>query len=788
MDGEEIIRNLPKALISWYEFEPEDAALFVSGGDGACEVLYEMLEEKGVQVTRAPADSLLGAMEDNRGLPNGTFDFIIAAGILERSENPEKLLSGLKALLKPSGKLFLGTENRLALRYFCGDKDGFSGHVLDSIDDYCKVVGKGRENMKGHSYARAELAGMLRGAGFTGCKFYSVLPCLTRPQLMISEGYRPNDSIAARVFPQYNSPETVFLEEEKLYAALMDNHMFHQMAGAFLIECPADGNCSDIDQIAVQGERSRDEAMATVVIGRKSVWKRALYPEGKNKINALMEHSEYLRQHDVPIVEACVQKDAFVMPYVEGQIATEYFRDLLRNDRNGFIEALEEYKRIIEASSEHVPYSEVNWRQFEPGWEKRKKDDPNIDKWEKLAFGSEENRRDIGVILKRGYVDLASINCFHTEKGFLFFGQELYRDNFPANAIFIRTIDFIYLDSPDLQRIQPKEELLKHFCLFEHRSTWWATYGMFLSKVRNDDVLASYHRRCRRDWRTVMSNRYRMDYTQDEYDRLFHNIFKGADNKKVYLFGSGNYAEQFISQFGKYYEIAGILDNNEDRWGDTVSGIRILAPAILRDVREPFKVFICIKYFEEVLFQLKGMDVQDIAVYDPRLEYERPLRQIAGQKDTAPKKYHIGYVAGVFDLFHIGHLNILKRAKEQCDYLIVGVVSDEQVILSKKTKPYIPFSERLDIVQACRYVDEAVEIPVDRPNTEDAYYMYHFDAQFSGSDYADDPGWLSSQVFLRQHGSDMVFFPYTETTSSTEIKGQINQGRQRDKAGKRNTR
>ena len=270
-----------------------------------------------------------------------------------------------------------------------------------------------------------------------------------------------------------------------------------------------------------------------------------------------------------------------------------------------------------------------------------------------------------------------------------------------------------------------------------------------------------------------MSNRYRMDYTQEEYDRLFGNIFKGADNKKIYLFGSGNYAKQFIEQFGKYYEIAGILDNDQDRWGGDVSGVKISGPGCLQDMEEPFKVFICIKYFEEVLSQLKEMRVKDISVYDPRLSYERPFRQAAKQEDAAPKKYHVGYVAGVFDLFHIGHLNILRRAKEQCDYLLVGVVSDEQVIKSKKTRPYIPFAERLEIVQACRYVDEAVMISADRPNTEDAWYMHHFDVQFSGSDYADDPVWLARKVFLQQHGADMVFFPYTETTSSTAIKDQI---------------
>lgn len=773
MHEEEIIRNLPKALINWYEFEPGEEVLFVSGGEEDCEVLYEALEENGVEVCQRTAESLMRTETESCGLSDTKFDSVVAAGILERSKSPVELLTKLKALLKPSGRLFLGTENRLALRYFCGDKDRFSGHVFDSVDGYGRVVGKGKENLKGRAFAKAELAEMLTAAGFEGYKFYGVWPCLTRPQLIIAEGYKPNESVDARVFPQYNSPETVFLEEEKLYGALLENDMFHQMAGAFLIECPADGRSSDIDQITVQGERNRESAVATIIRNCRSVSKRAVYPEGRRKVEALMEHTEYLRRHGVPVVEASLHHNAFVMPYVEGEIATEYFRDLLRRDKDGFVTELEDYKRMIEMSSEHVPYSEVNWQQFEPGWEKRKKDDPNLDKWEKLAHGSEEDRRNIGVILRRGYVDLVSINCFHTAKGFLFFDQELYLENFPANAIFIRTADFIYKGCPELEEILPWEELLKHFHLYEHRATWWKSINMFLNRLRNDRALGGYHRRCRRDERTVMSNRYRMDYTQEEYDRLFGNIFRGADNRKIYLFGSGNYAKQFIGQFGKYYEIAGILDNREDRWGEEVSGIKIIAPACLRDIGEPFKVFICIKYFEEVLVQLKEMGVKDISVYDPRLEYERPLRRTVQQGDAAPKQYHVGYVAGVFDLFHIGHLNVLRRAKEQCDYLIVGVVSDEQVIKSKKTRPYIPFEERLEIVQACRYVDEAVMIPADRPNTEDAYYMYHFDVQFSGSDYADDPAWLARKVFLQQHGSDMVFFPYTETTSSTEIKNQI---------------
>lgn len=765
MNADEIIKDLPKALIRWYDFQAGARVLFISGGIPECEVLFDMLEEKGMNTVKVVAEDLNEICD--------TFDYIVAAGILERSMQPENLLASLKTMLTDSGKLLIGAENRLAIRYFCGDKDRFSGHVLDGIDGYTKVSMKRKEIIGGRAYSMAEYKRMLIHARFTKYKFYSVMPELVRPQIMLAEDYIPNESIDVRVFPQYKSPETIFLEEERLYAELMENHMFHQMANGFLIECTIDGKLSEFDQITVQGDRDHEEALATMIIYSKQVWKKALYHEGIDKIESMAENAEYLKRHSVPVADGHVEGDTYVMPFIHGQIATEYFRETLRRDRHVFIQELEIFRQFILSSSEHVPYEEVDWRKFEPWWEKRKKDDPNIDQWQKRAFGTMEEKQNIGVILKRGYIDMASLNCFHTEKGFVFFDQEFYIEDFPANAIFIRTIDFVYRDNPDLEELYSRKEVLEYFNLYEYQGTWRAKVNEFLEKLRNEKELLGYHRQHRRDDRIVLSNRHRMDYSQEEYEKLFTNIFKGIGNKKIYLFGSGKYAEQFIEQFGQYYDIVGIVDSNESRWGENLSGIEIYSPEILKEIDVPFKVFICIKFFKDVLSQLKEMNIKDISVYNPRLDYDRPLKQIYHQEESAPKKYHVGYVAGVFDLFHIGHLNIFRRAKEQCDYLIVGVSSDEQVIKSKKTRPYIPFEERLEIVQSCRYVDEAVMIPPDKPNTEDAYYMYHFDVQFSGSDYADDPGWLARKVFLQQHGADMVFFPYTQTTSSTEIKNQI---------------
>lgn len=141
---------------------------------------------------------------------------------------------------------------------------------------------------------------------------------------------------------------------------------------------------------------------------------------------------------------------------------------------------------------------------------------------------------------------------------------------------------------------------------------------------------------------------------------------------------------------------------------------------------------------------------------------------------TDSRKYQVGFTAGVFDLFHIGHLNLLRRCKEQCEYLMVGVMTDEFTEHQKGSKPYIPLEERMEIVQAIKYVDEV--IPVDYHNTykPDAWKLYHFDVCFSGDDHKLEAGFLQEQKILRGYGSEMIFLPYTKSTSSTQIKKKIN--------------
>ncbi|HEY8588268.1 MAG TPA: adenylyltransferase/cytidyltransferase family protein [Naasia sp.] len=131
----------------------------------------------------------------------------------------------------------------------------------------------------------------------------------------------------------------------------------------------------------------------------------------------------------------------------------------------------------------------------------------------------------------------------------------------------------------------------------------------------------------------------------------------------------------------------------------------------------------------------------------------------------------IGYAAGAFDLFHVGHLNILKHAKSQCDYLIAGVVSDEMLQLTKGITPVIPLSERLEIVRHVSYVDEARAETL--PDKLDTWREVQFNVFFKGDDWR---GTEKGQRLEREFaavGVEVVYFPYTVTTSSTKLRAAI---------------
>lgn len=131
----------------------------------------------------------------------------------------------------------------------------------------------------------------------------------------------------------------------------------------------------------------------------------------------------------------------------------------------------------------------------------------------------------------------------------------------------------------------------------------------------------------------------------------------------------------------------------------------------------------------------------------------------------------IGYTTGVYDMFHIGHLNILRRAKEQCDYLIVGVSTDELVQHDKHKTPIIPFENRCKIVEAIKYVDKVV--PQIDKNKFGAWEKLHFNKMFVGSDWQGSPQWNGYEEEFGKVGVEIVYLSHTDGISSTILREKL---------------
>ena len=767
-DCESIIRDFSKGALVWYNFRQDSSILYIYSRQ-ADEAVLELLESKG-KVDDCSVEQLL-----NNQIAGNAYDYIVGVDVIEESRYPQKLLNICHGLLKPEGRLVIGTENRYAIKYICGDRDLYTNHNFDGIENYRRLSDADRDSIAGRCYSMAELKLMLSQAGFENDKFYSVMPSLQETQLVYAEGYEPVEELAMRYFPLYNYPDSVFLEEQYLYTDLIKNGMFHKMANAYIIECSMDGQFDNTIHATISLDRGHDNALVTSICehgGVRNVLKKAVYKEGIHKLKEMQDNLNDLHVRGINVVDSSVENNTFVMPYVDAPVAMNELKAIAKKDKNAFLKAMDDMYELILNSSEHTGVLSEKDRNSADG-------------------------RDVGPVLARGYIDMVPLNCFYDESAkdaksrFIYYDQEFYWENCPAKAVMYRSITIIY-DGTDkeFERIVPRRELFDRYGLSECEDMWQRMSSRFTDVLRNQKPLRPYYENKRVDDRILYTNREKINYSAKQYQEIFVDIFEGFDDsKKLILFGSGRFTEKFLFQFADDYDIYSIIDNNSAKWGTTMQGVPINSPDILKDIPERERhIIICIKGYNGVVNQLKDMGIMDSHIYDPGNDYPNKRKEQVAQrlaavqennsvaglnKSDIDKPYNVGYIAGVFDLFHIGHLNMFKRAKEQCRYLIVGVVSDEGVRLNKQAEPFVPFDERIEMVRSCKYVDEAIKLPLNLCGTKDIFNVYHFDVQFSGSDYEHDPEWLAEKEFLEKNGSTMVFFPYTQSTSSTKLKKAI---------------
>lgn len=235
--------------------------------------------------------------------------------------------------------------------------------------------------------------------------------------------------------------------------------------------------------------------------------------------------------------------------------------------------------------------------------------------------------------------------------------------------------------------------------------------------------------------------------------RAIHYIYCFTERASEYI------PLSYFQERYKMKELWPIFQREENRFLDDVRK------------REAHKAFYKWAYPDKAKMQ-KNVDrlnsaTPQVKVYQLEAKKTNPEKNVL----SGEKPYKIGYVPGVFDLFHVGHLNLIRRSKQRCEHLIVGVLTDELVEHFKHKRPHISYEQRAAVVAAIREVDEVVAVDFHNTKKIDAWNLYHFDCHFSGNDHG--PDWKRDLEQLLAVGSNMEFFEYTQGVSSTQIKQQL---------------
>ncbi len=769
----DIVRRVQTGILSWYEFSAGQTLLYIGYAEDPVYIYLKQLaeEEKILSVTLTSPESLADVCESGQ-----IYDYIVSIAAFEKIKDVSLAIRRMSSVLRDDGHLLLGMNNRFGIRYFCGDRDTYTYRNFDGIENYRRAYTKAEDTFDGRMYSLSEMKQMLQAAGWQKDEIlsYSVFSGLDYPQFIFAEGYTPNEDLVNRIRPKYKYPETVFLDEDYLYAGLMSNGMFHQMANAYLIDCAhVHPKSESILEVSNSLDRLQEHAFSTI-ISRNSVDKKAYQKEANSSLKLLESNTQLLAHRHIPVVKGAYHEQnglgIFSTDFIHAATGRSVLTCAAEKSRDSFFELMDLFMKELEDSSETAMMSE-------------KVADMTLHKLSALGMNSRESAdmKKMLVshkVMKKGLFDFAPINSFYVDGQFLMFDQEFLIENLPLDVMKWRVTASAYSGNEKLQKFVPEDDTLRRYGIYEDRKILQRYELLYLEYLRNDNQLKNYYVDHCIDPDVVNANRQRINFSEEDYRKIFVDTLENADARKLILFGSGNYSREFMEIYGEDYTISAIVDNNRDKWGSELNGVQIYPPEYLKQLDQgTYKVIVCIKNYPTVLKQLDDLKVTDYGVFNPAAGYKRRLHSPASKSEkeetTRRKKYHVGYIAGVFDLFHIGHLNMFRRAKELCDYLIVGVVTDEEVIANKHTSPFIPFDERIEMVRSCRYVDDAVRIPAGFGDTAVAWRTLHFDVQFSGSDYEHDPVWLAKKEFLRKHGADLVFFPYTQQTSSTKIKALI---------------
>ncbi len=572
-DSEIILDDIAKGLIRWIPFRDGGRAALVYIDRNKISPYHEILNKAGMttEIVEITSFSVSEA-----------YDYIICIEDIERVLDVEQLLRQLHEGLKEDGYLILGMNNRFGIRFLCGDRDIYTYGRFDGIGNYVRA-----KSDNGRCYSDRQIKKMLSRVGFSYYTFYSVMPTLQRPTMILSENSIPNEAIGNRIFPEYDFPSGVFLNEQELYDDFVAEGLFHKFANAYLV-IAGNNKCDiGISSITLSTDRNQEDSMMTVAYDNCFVEKKPIYRDGISHLVDLDKNLKQLEQRGIRVVKGNLTEDGYRMPYIDAPTGQQFLEDLLVSNLDVFLHYMDEFSQQILKSSDKVGYDDT-----------------------------------LGDIYDTVYPDMVPLNSFFVNGEFVFFDQEFVEKNYPINVVLVRMIDSFYYGKPHLNNYYIGGLLYERYGIKKGYKELDKMQIAFLDKHIQNDVLSENHERHRPLSTDIVKSWIAMNEIGDYVCDLRKFLELIVLGKKMIIFGTGKYADDYMSRYAKRCPPIAVVDNDDMKWGKLWRGMTIQSPEILDNYRdEDCTILICIKNYQEIKKQLSKMWIFQYLPYLPEYSH-----------------------------------------------------------------------------------------------------------------------------------------------------------------------
>ena len=739
----EPLSGLRAALLNWYPFPGGERALVIGRNT---EPLLPLLRRHYAHVDTGIA-------------PGCSYDCIAAADLAEEAEDVPALLARLCSLLRDDGLFLLAFRNRYGLKYLCGGTDEYVKTPFSTLDPKQDTP---------RLYARSEMEALLPAAGFQSVRYYYLMPDSAFVQAVYTDEYLPEDSIRDRVMPfdLFDSPFVAW--EGDLYDDMVREKTLPHVSNVFLAECRKPGAAEPARHVvyaALSTDRGEEHGFATVLYSDGTALKAPLFPAGRPELEALYSNVEALRARGVLTVPQQLGPGGIEMPLIREEHLMHYLRRQLTADPEAFLAVFSRIEQDVLRSSPPAKELHADLRE---------------------TWGADADA--LGPVLEKVWIDMIPYNAFWADGEIRYFDQEFLVENCPAKYVLFRALFFTWLHIPEAEKLLPLEDVKTRFGLTALWDGFLRRENRFVSENRNRDALKMIYDHTWSDREAMAARRealasvtaaggkkYHIGLLMGVFD-LLHighlRLIRRAKEQCDYL-RVGVLTDALVMKFKGFLPNIPLAERME-----ILSAVREVDEVVVIDTdpsrleewkKRPFDCFFSgddyagHPYWEWERKELRKLGA-DICFFPYTKEQSSSMIR---ESMRSRKKDKIGYLSGTFDLFHVGHLNLLERAKSRCDYLIVGVHESGNW---KGRETVIPFEERKRIVGACRCVDRVVACCTE---DSDAWELYHFDLLFVGSDYQGTPRFQRYEEFFADKGVEIVYLPYTQGVSSTKIRNSI---------------